>query len=267
MAIELIPAAPAITAPCVVFALRRESMYFRRAYPLTLRFPGAPCRAQFRGPPGASAPRSGATVLMLETGVGAAAMGTAVRWCLSGPRFDGILYRPRFVLSVGFSGALQANQRVGDLIVATEVVDEWGHRWPASCPNVWANRHLSTGRLLTMPSLAADPRTKRRLGRQYGAVAVDMESAAAARLCHQHKVPFASLRVISDGWQTSLSPHLVKLLRRGRVSLPALAARVLRHPKLIGEFVRLARQTRRAARNLTEPLSALILAGQRSGSR
>ncbi|MHB1422300.1 MAG: phosphorylase family protein [Gemmataceae bacterium] len=200
-------------------------------------------------------------MLMLETGVGAAAMETALRWCLSGPRFGGELYRPPLLLSVGFSGALQPEQRVGDLVVATEVLDQQGNCWPAIHPPLLANREIAAGRLLMVPELVGDPREKQRLGQQYGALAADMESAVAARLCAQHNVPFACLRVISDDCQTALSPHLVDLLRQGRVSLLRLAAKVLRHPKLIGELRRLAANTRRASRQLLEPLSAVVLDG------
>jgi|SRR5579875_427655 adenosylhomocysteine nucleosidase len=269
MATELTPAAPAITVPCIVFTLRRESMYFRRAYRLQQRFCDAPCCAQFRGErrkrgPDASLGKTRPDPfcsVMLETGIGAAAMETALRWCLSGPRFGGIPYRPRLLVSAGFSGALQAEQRVGDLVLATEVIDAQGQRWPAFQPPAWTDRAIAAGRLLTMPKLVSDPQEKRRLGRQYEALAVDMESAVVARLCHHHNVPFACLRVISDDGQTALSPHLVGLLRQQRVSLPRLAAQLLRHPQLIGELVRLAGQTRHAAQQLLAPLAAVILGG------
>jgi adenosylhomocysteine nucleosidase len=282
MATELISSAPAIMVPCVVFALRRESMYFRRAYPFRQHFFGAPCHAQFcdsqewggKGKPERFSPKTGPdgfvradtftryyfrpSVLMLETGVGAASMATALHWCLSGPRFAGMPYRPRLLVSVGFSGALQPEQRVGDLVLATEVVDQHGQRWPALRPAAWVNRDITAGRLLTVPELVSDPQEKQRLGRQYEALAVDMESAVAARFCHEHKVPFACLRVISDDWQTALSPHLVELLRQERVSPARLAGRVLRHPKLIGELWRLARHTRQASWRLFSPLSAIL---------
>src|SRR5690348_6176808 len=110
----------AISDPCVVFALSRESMYFRRAYPYRQRFPGAPCRAQFRG-------IGSQSVLMLETGVGVAAMEAALHWCLREPRFGDVVYRPHLLVCVGFSGALQPGQRVGDLVLASEVVDQQGN--------------------------------------------------------------------------------------------------------------------------------------------
>jgi adenosylhomocysteine nucleosidase len=250
----------AITDPCIVFALRRESMYFRRSFPFRRRFPGAPCPAEFRG----SASRS---VLVLETGMGAAAIEKALHWCLNAPRFGAATYRPRFVLSAGFSGALQPEQRVGDLILATEIVDEGGHRWfprsqaPRGNARPDAPRRvppLSTGRLLTVPELVSDPREKQRLGERYKALAVDMETAVVARLCQEHDTPLLCLRVISDDLNTPLSPHLVELLRRGRVAPPRLAWTVLRHPSLIRELWRLEGQTRFAAQQLLAGISAFL---------
>jgi nucleoside phosphorylase len=275
----------AITDPCVVFALRRESMYFRRCFSFRQRFPGAPCPAEFRG----SASRS---VLMLETGVGAAAMEKALHWCLNAPRFDGTPYRPRFVLSIGFSGALQVGQRVGDLILATEIIDLQRSCWLTYCPRSQAllgnarwrssasrpaprqdgkqsfptrvpkqslgTREVRTGRLLTVPELVGDPREKQRLGERYKALAVDMETAVVARLCQEHDTPLLCLRVISDDLNAPLSPHLVELLRRGRVAPPRLVGTILRHPSLIRELWRLAGQTRFAARQLLAGVSEFL---------
>jgi adenosylhomocysteine nucleosidase len=195
---------------------------------------------------------------MLETGVGATAMETALHWCLNGPRWGDAVYRPRLLVSAGFAGALQPEQRVGELVLATEVADAQGHCWPALRPTAWAEGAFAAGRLLTMRELVSDPQEKQRLGRQYKALAVDMESAVAARLCHEHNVPFACLRVISDDWQTALSPCLVALLRRERISWLRLAVQVLRRPKLLSDFGRLAGQTRQAARQLSAPLAALL---------
>lgn len=239
----MMSAETALTEPCVVFALRRESMYFRRAYPYRQRFADAPCWAEFRG-------SAGQTVLMLESGVGAAAMATALRWCLSEPRLHGVPYRPRFLISVGFSGALQSGLGVGDGVVATDIVDLQNQYWPTSLSRRSKDQKIAFGRLLTVPELVGDPQEKRRLGQRYAALAVDMESAIVAQLCHEHSIPFACLRVISDDWNTPLSPHLLELLRRGRVSLPRAMAKVLRHPSLIGELWRLEGHTREAAKKL-----------------
>src|SRR6516165_1003223 len=240
--------------PCVVFALRREAMYFRKQFEPEQRVPGAPCWAAFCGP-------EWLQVVVLETGLGAAAMETAIQWLLKAPLFGNVPLRPKLVLLAGFSGALRPGQRVGDLVLATEVADQDGNVWPATWPGELAApewKTLARGRILTVPALIAEPAMKRSLGERFGAAAVDMESAALARLCHQRGVPFGCLRAISDDLDTPLSPHLGRLLRRGRVSPWRLALALARHPLMAGELWRLAGATRHAARELSKALGALL---------
>ena len=163
----------AAACPCVVFALRREAMYFRRTRPRRRPFPGAPVPAAFHG----DGPR---TVLLLETGVGIAAMEAALSWLLSGPTLDGVPFRPTTVVSAGFSGALVPGLGRGDLILADSVCD--GDGCATAVPAVLHSTHRR-GRLLTVASLVGRPEEKRRLGERSGAVAVDMETAVVARLC------------------------------------------------------------------------------------
>src|SRR5581483_9818380 len=98
------------------FALRRESAPFLREFRPQQRFPGCPVWGRFCGPAWLS-------VLVLETGMGALAAERAAGWLVRGPVLDGVAYRPRLVLAAGFAGALQDRFRVGDVILATEVVD------------------------------------------------------------------------------------------------------------------------------------------------
>jgi adenosylhomocysteine nucleosidase len=245
----------AFTDPCVIFALRREAAPFRREFPPQQPFPGAPCRARFCGP-------SWLTVLVLETGLGAAAVERALGWALGGPPFGNVPYRPKLVLSAGFSGALRPDLRVGDLVLATEVIDTEGHRWPATWPGElppgeW-RPPLRRGRLLTVPALAGGAGEKQGLGERFGALAVDMETAAVARLCHKREVPFGCLRAVSDDVDTPLSPQLVGLLKGGRVAPLRLAAALAQRPALAGELWRLARNTRAAARQLARGLGEVL---------
>jgi hypothetical protein len=241
--------------PCVVFALGREAVYFRREFRPHQRFPGAPCPAHFCGP-------SWLTVLVLETGVGPAAMERALGWALGGPDLGGVAYRPRVVLSAGFSGALGAGSEVGDLVLATEVTDGRGGVWPAPWPanlgpGAW-RPPLHRGRLLSVPDVVGDPAEKRRLGESHRAMAVDMETAVVARLCHARGMPFGCLRAISDDGNTPLSPRWADVFRGGRVAPLRLLRALVREPALVGELGRLAGDTRRAARQLALGLGELL---------
>jgi adenosylhomocysteine nucleosidase len=243
-----------IDDPCIVFALRREAGPFRREFRPQQRFPGAPCHARFCGP-------AWLTVFLMETGVGAERTRVALDWMLGRPELGGLPYRPKLVLSAGFAGALTERLLVGDLVLATEVCDLDGNSWPTTWPGELRGEWrppLHRGRLLTAARIVSDPQQKRDLGRGHDALAVDMESAAVARLCAKAGVPFGCLRAISDDVATPLSPRLAALLSGGRASPLRLAAALARGPGLARELWRLARHTRLAAEQLGKALGELL---------
>jgi nucleoside phosphorylase len=198
-------------------------------------------------------------VLTLETGVGQRRATTCLEWLLSRPVVCKRPYRPSFVLAAGFSGALRNGVRVGDIILATEVVDTQGRCWPATWPGeLAAGDWPQRARLLTTTKLVGDPVEKRELGQASGAIAVDMEGGVIAEACTRAGVPFGCLRVISDDVSTALSPRLVTLLSGGRASALRIVAAVAQTPQLAVELWRLARHTRFAAAQLGLALSQLL---------
>jgi adenosylhomocysteine nucleosidase len=244
-----------IDDPCIVFALGREAQAFHKEFRPQQSFPGAPCRARFCGPPWL-------TVLVVETGIGAACAERAAEWLLGEPLLENLRYRPKIVLSAGFAGALQPGYAVGDVILATEVSDLSGNRWPVSWPielppGDW-QPPLRRGRVVTVPELVGEPARKQALGSAHDAIAADMESAVLARLCSRRGVPFGCLRVISDDVHTPLSPRLLALFARGRLSPLHIVKTLITAPVLAGELVRLARHTRHAADQLARALGELL---------
>jgi hypothetical protein len=224
-------------------------MFFRREFRPKRHFPQAPCPAWL-----ATSGRS--QVLVLETGIGAGRVTSALEWLLEGP------VQPEVIVSAGFSGALQVDLRVGDLILATEVTDLGGNRWPVPWPMEVAagaaDLPLRRGRLLAVPHLVAGPADKRKLGEDHRALAADMESATVASLCSGRGIPFGCVRAVSDEVHTALSPRLVSLLSGGRVSPFRLLRAIVASPRLARDCWRLARQTRWAAQQLSKALRSLL---------
>jgi adenosylhomocysteine nucleosidase len=241
--------------PALIFALHRESTPFVRLFPPHQRFRGAPCRARFCGP-------AWLTVLVLEAGVGARRARRVIDWLLARPMLGNVAYRPRLVLSVGFCGALVEEYQAGDVILATEVVDEAGQVWPATWPGELPDGEwrppLQRGRVLTVPRLAATVEDKRGLAARHGAIAVDMESAVLAAASHRQQIPFGCVRAVSDDARTPLPPRLLACLEGGRVAPFRLLATLAGSPGLFGEMRRLARQTRHAAEQLAAALGELL---------
>jgi adenosylhomocysteine nucleosidase len=186
---------------------------------------------------------------VLVTGIGFDRARLAVQWAIAE-------LEPELVIAAGYSGALDPSLKVGDIAVASQIVEAEEQKWRTVIPAELGD--CICGRMFTARSLVASIAEKRRLFRATRAQAVDMESAAIAEACQSDRIPCAVVRAISDSAESELSPILANLLSAGRVSpLRALAA-VMRRPTLAVQFWRLARDTRRAAASLADALNRLI---------
>ncbi len=139
---------------------------------------------------------------------------------------------PELVIAAGFCGALSSALRVGDVVTSPRIV--------------------------TVDHLVSDPAEKRQLAELHRADAVDMESSAVAEVCAEKGVPFLAVRAVSDTSDTALSPELVRLLSGGTVSVWKACAALVRKPALLREFMRLARDTKLAARKLADALVKIV---------
>ena len=149
------------------------------------------------------------------------------------------------IVSFGVAGGLAPGLRPGSLVVATAVVDEDGavyevcrfwhdrlrHALPQALPAVLAGA-------LTP---AATTEEKARLGARTGAVAVDLESLAVARVCLAWGRPFAVLRAVADPAGRALpAAALAGLDGEGRMVPGAVLAQLAADPRQIVALGRLA---------------------------
>jgi adenosylhomocysteine nucleosidase len=201
-------------------------------------------------------------VLVVETGIGQANVARALDWLLTKPLLGNVPYVPPFIIFAGYAGALVDSLRVGDIVLANEIVDEHGGRWPTTWPGALPEGRwtppLHRGRLLTVDHMTATPSEKRTLAGQHQAIAVEMESAFFAARCTKAEIPFTCVRAISDAASTALSPALATLLEGGAVSPWRAFRAVLRQPSLVPEFWRLARDTKHASDQLGLALGELL---------
>lgn len=162
------------------------------------------------------------------------------------------------LLCFGVGGALDPGLRCGDIVLATEVLSGGQSAAPARTETApdWrrglaqrllglGNVHL--GALLSSDELVDSIERKQQLFRQSGAIAVDMESAAVARVAQQQQVPFMVLRVIADTAQDALPRALQAAL--GDAAFPRGARfwwSLLSAPSGWAALARLGRRYRRA---------------------
>ncbi len=162
-------------------------------------------------------------------------------------------YRVRAVISTGFAGALDPALQIGDVVLAEHVLD--GGRVyrgdaPLDCP-----ANVRRGSVVTVNEIVQSPETKLALAR-HGARAVDMESAAAAAVAVEHRLPFYRIRAISDRAEQHLPVDFNRALRRdGAVSLWSVLGQAGFRAANWFDLVRLWRDSRIAAESLARCLS------------
>ncbi|HEX3429943.1 MAG TPA: hypothetical protein VHT03_03575 [Rhizomicrobium sp.] len=150
----------------------------------------------------------------------------------------------RRILSIGICGALCPDLRVGDMVIASEVVTadaiyatntSWTRELSARLPGG------IVASMAGVDCVSGDREGKAELRVSTNARTVDMESHIAARAARAHGLPLAALRVVSDGAHRSL-PHAAQigLHPSGGVDLPAVLRSVLRAPLQILPLIRTA---------------------------
>jgi adenosylhomocysteine nucleosidase len=168
----------------------------------------------------------------------------------------------RGVISIGLAGALSPLLKVGDVVIADQIItgaEEW------DCHEGWRVRlmsrlaHAHQGRLFGSDVIIEKAETKSGLHTATGALAVDMESQVAARFAHARKLPLAGLRVISDDAMHVLPPAaLVAMKPDGGIALGRVLGSLLRRPQQLPSLIRTARTSNKA---FAELLRCLDLCG------
>jgi adenosylhomocysteine nucleosidase len=164
------------------------------------------------------------------------------------------------VLSMGVAGGLAPSLQPGDLLVpeAIVAVDEPTTRIrpdPALRALLLASvsDHVParSGVLATSAHPVLSAQEKRELGSRLGAVAVDMEAAAVARVAAGAHVPFAAVKAICDPVDRCIPSSVVGLVQgTGRLSARGLVALLARGPSTWRSLAAPARDYAAARRTL-----------------
>ena len=151
------------------------------------------------------------------------------------------------LISWGCAAALSESLKPGDLILADELIDAGNvvmatsADWLAYAKNSLAKFVvIQSGRLAESTSIVSSSKEKKQLHAITGAIALDMESVAVARVAKQHTLPFLTIRVIADPVNMNL-PRAINysLNEQGEMVLRKLLLFLFLHPAELSGLVKL----------------------------
>jgi len=174
---------------------------------------------------------------------------------------------PKAYVSVGLSAALSPALKPGDIVIGESTASlASGTRYDSDSQLLEKAREAlgscgicSFGPVIASPKVVVKSTEKKELASKYNAVALDMETAGAARAAMEAGVPFIAIRAISDTLDEDLPVDFNRFTRKdGGMCWPRFIAHVLTHPATIGPLMRLGRQSNLAAGNLAWAVERVV---------
>lgn len=174
-------------------------------------------------------------MLLVRTGIGGNAMSKAVGYCMD-------TFHPKACFNVGYCGGAAPDIETGDLVIAERVVhDETGEELVCPpelidrCRRVCSDKGLrvSTGGVVTVDTVVHGPHDKAYLGTKNESRAVDMESFAFAKECHDRGVSFAVVRACLDPMDMLLPDLEGAVDEEGKTDIAGAVKGMIQRPKTI----------------------------------
>jgi adenosylhomocysteine nucleosidase len=164
----------------------------------------------------------------------------------------------------GVAGALDSSLSSGTMLCPEQVLNESGERyitdasWRVSLQQSLTPTLRPYGSLLSVREPLLTIAEKANAHQRFGALAVDMESAAVAAVARQYSLPFISLRAIVDEASDTVPTALNNSVDAwGRPRALSMIAAMCRHPSIIGDLPRLYSRMQRATQALQAAYQAV----------
>ena len=155
------------------------------------------------------------------------------------------------VLSVGWAGALDDEMKPGLCYIASEVIDSLtGEHFLLTDSN-------RSQRLVTTPHVANEAE-KTRLRNTYGAVLVDMEASAIARLAQIRDIPVCCFKAISDGPGAKLPDLNPFIDEHDQLEMLPFLGHIAFRPRYWGSLIQLGKTSSVAAKALAATINKFL---------
>ncbi len=158
------------------------------------------------------------------------------------------------LVSCGYGGALQPGIRAGDLAVDSSRSDA---SWVQFIKLLAEKQSLKLyeGIFLSDAKALATREEKRSAGAKTGALLVEMESQAIFEVCRDKKIPFGSIRAVSDPADQNLPLAAIAISPNGKLTAKFWRA-FLSRPQEWVDIIRLSLSSKKANRSLQKILTA-----------
>jgi uridine phosphorylase len=190
------------------------------------------------------------SLAVLHTGVGAAKCAQRVRDFLSNEK-------PELLIASGFCGGTTGELQPGDLVIAENAS---GAELLQKARDILAGARV--GKIHSADRIIDPAADRYAIGREHGAIAVDMETETIARLCAAESIPILALRVVSDSPAVPFPapPNVLFDIEKQRTDFSLLFSYIARNPASALRLAQFSKQIAGAKTKLADALCAVLRA-------
>lgn len=210
-------------------------------------------------------------IIIVRSGVGQALAYKAAREAVK-------KFPLRYIISIGFAGGLTPELKISDLILSDNIFfcENEGSLFLFNKVQLSQASRLYNhgnkikkilnknsikykfGNIISINKVASSVKFKEWLGKNYPVMGVEMETASIAKIAEEQKIPFFSLRSVSDEVSHSIIWTSKFTNENGKINKLGLAFHTLTHPTLIPRAIELKKNASKAAKTLTKALTKII---------
>jgi nucleoside phosphorylase len=158
---------------------------------------------------------------------------------------------PKLVLTCGYAGGLNPKLASGTVLFSAQGQPALASRLQQA--------GAVPGRFHCADRVATSASEKQALREATGADAVEMESAVICAVCHEQKIPCATVRVILDSASDNLPLDFNQLMNsEDKIENQKLAVALIKAPWKIPALLRMQKEASLASRRLSEALVSIL---------
>jgi len=190
----------------------------------------------------------GKKIVVLHTGVGAQICEERLAEFLRGNK-------PNVLVSSGFCGGTSDELKPCDLVIADNFSDKELTKRAREILN-----EVVTGKIFSADRVIDPAADRYAIGREHGAIAIDMETATISRLCADFAIPMLALRVVSDSLAAPFPapPEVLFDVETQRTKLTSLFGHLARNPKAIAQLADFSKRITLVKTKLADALCTLL---------